>query len=317
MNSRGMPQPGPKRRRTRGQAIVILAILVFAALLGLILLVSPTSPYKRASYTPATASGEVEGSAGLPDATYSGLVISEVMSANKSAVPDENGSYGDWIEIWNSTDHEIDLSGVGLSDKGDTIRFLFPDVSLAPGGRTVVFCDDTNSADIGGTFHAKFKLSSTGETVYLYDPSAYLIDSVSFPIMGTNESWALIDGSFQTTQYYSPGFENTQEGYQEYLAASMVSDGALIINEVMADPRSGLTDEDGDFVDWVELYNTTDTAISLDNYTLSDDEGKPLKWHFPSGAVIAAHGYYLVYCSGKDRADDATAVPHTNFRISA
>ena len=41
-----------------------------------------------------------------------------------------------------------------------------------------------------------------------------------------------------------------------------------------------------------------------------------MKWRFPDSAVISANGYYLVYCSGKDKLQ-ANGIPHTNFSISA
>jgi len=303
-------------RKKKSRASIVLALAAFAAVIALIVLISPKEPVSRAHYTTGTADGHVQAATGVSEA-YQGLVISEVMPSNQTAVPDENGSYADWLEVWNSTDSPISLKDVGLSDRNDSIRFLFPDMTLQPGGRVTVFCSDTNAAEVGKPFHAKFKLSSVGETVYLYDPNAYLIDSVEYPIMGSDESWALADGSFAATKDYSPGYENTVEGHQAYEAATMVVNGALIINEVMADPITGLTDEDGELSDWVELYNTTDYAISLDNYALSDKENKPLQWRFPQGAVVAPHGYYVVFCSGKDRASSASSVPHTNFRLSS
>ena len=88
-------------------------------------------------------------------------------------------------------------------------------------------------------------------------------------------------------------------------------------NEVMPSPRSPLiTDEDGDMSDWVELYNLSDEDIYLGNLSLSDDPGKPVKWIFPQNAVIPANGYYLVFCSGKDKVEVNTAYPHTNFSIN-
>ena len=207
---------------------------------------------------------------------------------------DENGKYADWIEIWNSTDKPINLNGLGLSDKGDRVRFLFPNVSLEADGRAIVFCDNTNQSNANRAFHAKFKLSSVGETIYLYDPNAYLIDSCKYPIMASDESWALVDGEFQNVSWYSPGYENTEEGHRQYRESISVSDGSVIINEVMADPITGLRDDEDELCDWVELYNTTDRDISLAGLGLSDNEGKPLKWRFPDTAVIPAKGYYIV-----------------------
>ena len=303
------------RKRKARWNFLILAI--FAAAVVLVILVTPKEPVRRATYTVGTESGVTEDNGELPG-EYDGLVISEIMPSNSTAVTDENGDYPDWIEIWNSTENEINLEGVGLSDRGDSIRFLFPAIRLAPDGRLIVFCSNTNQSSPRLPFHAKFKLSSVGETVYLYDPNSYLIDSCKYPIMGSDESWALTDDGFQSVTWFSPGYPNTPEGHQQYRESVMVSDGAVIINEVMADPVTGLRDDDDELVDWIELYNTTGSAVSLDRYALSDNEGKPLKWRFPEGATIQPYGYYLVFCSGKDRMDTAVSnVPHTNFRISA
>ena len=302
-----------RRRRTRMNALLVAA---FAAAAVLIVLITPKEPLHRAVYTVATEDEKV-GSGVRLVGEYEGLRISEIMPANRAAVTDENGAYNDWLEVWNSSAEPISLKGVGLSDRSDRIRFLFPDITLIPDGRVIVFCSNTNKAEPGTPFHAKFKLSSVGETVFLYDPNAYLIDSVTYPIMGTDESWALTDDGFQAVSWFSPGYPNTPEGHQAYRESIMSSDSILVINEIMADPMTGLRDEDDELSDWVEIYNTSDAAVSLDNYALSDNESKPLKWRFPKGAVIPAHGYYVVFCSGKDKVEAATGVPHTNFAISA
>ena len=311
-------QQAPVRKKKRSRKGVIAGLIVFIAALALIVVVSPKEPIRRASYTTGSDSGLVEQGQDVLVSAYGGLVFSEAMSANSTAVPDENGNFADWVEIWNSSDREINLEHVGLSDRNDSIRFLFPDITLQPDERVVVFCSDTNAAEVGKNFHAKFKLSSVGETLYLFDPNAYEIDTLTLPIMSRDESYALQeDGTFAATTLFSPGYPNTAEGHEQYRTATMVTDGALIISEIMPDALTGLTDEDGELVDWIELYNTTDQPISLDNYALSNKENKPLRWRFPSGAVVPAHGYYVVFCSGKDRNTDASAVPHTDFRISA
>ena len=61
-------------------------------------------------------------------------------------------------------------------------RIIFntvPAMILPADGRVIVFCSDTNAAKAGEPLHAKFKLSSVGETVSLFDPNAYLLDSVT------------------------------------------------------------------------------------------------------------------------------------------
>ena len=302
------------RRRKKRMNFLLLA--GFAAVAALIVLIAPKEPIRRASYTIATEDGHT-GDGTVLVSQYEGLRISEVMPSNRTAVTDEEGNYSDWVEIWNGSGEAMNMKGLGLSDRSDSIRFLFPDITLPAGSRVIVFCSNTNQATPGTPFHAKFKLSSVGETVYLYDPNAYLIDKCTYPIMASDESWAMTEDGFKSVSYFSPGYENTEEGHRKYRESIMVSDGALVINEVMADAMTGLRDEDDELSDWVEIYNTTGNAVSLDNYALSDNEGRPLKWRFPKGAVIPAHGYYVVFCSGKDKVEAASGVPHTNFRISA
>jgi Lamin Tail Domain len=55
-----------------------------------------------------------------------------------------------------------------------------------------------------------------------------------------------------------------------------------------------------DYPDWIELENTTDQPVSLGGWYLSDDPARPLRWAFPSTAVIPAHGFLLVWADGKD-----------------
>ena len=299
-----------KKRRKIGNAFVLAILAVMVAFL---IIVCPKEPTSHAYFS---IGGVTEG--GESTDYYSGLVISEVMASNQTAMPDEKGGFSDWVEIWNSSSHEIDLYNVGLSDDALTIKFLFPKMTIQPDERIIVICDKTNQATAGKPLHAKFGISSTGETLVLFDPNTLVIQSVKTPIMSSDESYALLpSGAWVQTSEYSPGYANTTEGHLAYRQDTLVSDGALIISEICPDPLSGYRDADGELCDWIELYNTTDQAISLDNYALSDKESNPLKWRFPEGAMVAPHGYYIVYCSGKDVVSGPTDVPHANFRLSA
>ncbi len=283
-------------------------LLVFAALLLILIVVMPKNPVVRA----INASGEAVTS------THTGLRISEVMTDNTSAYPDEKGAFGDWVEIWNSTDQIMSLKDIGLSDRAERIKFIFPDVSIIPGGRVVVFCDGVNANTPGSVFHAKFSLSSIGESVYLFDSSGVAIDMVKVPTLNIDESYMLTEsGAYEISDEYSPEFENSFAGHAAYLAAYTVEPGVIYLNEIMPAARSGIRDEDDELSDWVELYNAGDQDVSLATLALSDDPTKPVKWIFPADAVIPAHGYYFVFCSGKDKMEEFTLYPHTNFSINA
>jgi hypothetical protein len=74
----------------------------------------------------------------------------------------------------------------------------------------------------------------------------------------------------------------------------------LLINEVSASNSTVLVDEDGDYPDWLELYNSGSTTLNLSDYFLSDNGALPFKWRIP--AVSLAPGQFqLVFCSGKNR----------------
>ncbi|MDD3214261.1 MAG: lamin tail domain-containing protein, partial [Eubacteriales bacterium] len=258
----------PKKRRSRAAAIIPLALLFIALLAGMYL------------FFPKSAGKHIGSS------VYDGLVISEVMAANKSAVPDENGSFGDWIEIYNGTGSDLNLEGVMLTNRTDRITFPFPSYELAAGSRVIVFADNTYQLNPSLPFHGKFKISSVGDHIYLYDPAMYLIDEVVTPTMTADQSYILTginaegNKQYELTDFYSPGYENTQEGFIAFRAENATETGALIINEVCPDPKVGIPDEDGEIVDWLEIHNTTDHPISLAGYYLSDKENKPLKWKF-------------------------------------
>lgn len=304
----------PLRIKHKYRMSTLLLMCIFIALLGLMYLLFPGGKQMRAI---KTIGGEVQSNAAVADPMYAPLIITEVMAANATAVPDDKGSYSDYIEIFNSSDEPINLSGVGVSDRSDRIKFIFPNYELGPKQFVIVYANNKNFIDADtGIFHAKFKLTSLGETVYLFDPHAFVIDSVSLPIMAQDEAYSLFgDGQYRTTDQYSPGYDNTEEGYLAYRSGSASSQGIIVINEVCPDPKSGLRDEEQELQDWIELYNTSDEVVSLANFTISDKENKPFRWKFASDAIIEPHGYYVLYCSGKDRV--RKDFPHTNFKLSA
>jgi spore coat protein CotH len=88
-----------------------------------------------------------------------------------------------------------------------------------------------------------------------------------------------------------------------------------IISEFMADNVTVLADEDGDFKDWVEIYNPGPGPIDLDGYYLTDDPKNLSKWRFPT-QVVAAGDYLVVFASGKNRITAGSEL-HTNFALDA
>jgi hypothetical protein len=83
----------------------------------------------------------------------------------------------------------------------------------------------------------------------------------------------------------------------------------------MAANDSGLTDEDGEFSDWIEIYIPDDVPISLAGYHLTDNAMNLRKWTFPA-MTLNPGTYLVVFASGKNRADPAGRL-HTDFQLSS
>lgn len=87
----------------------------------------------------------------------------------------------------------------------------------------------------------------------------------------------------------------------------------VVINEFMADNAATVADPQGDFDDWIELRNLTDTTVDLAGCYLSDNPNNPRKWPFPPGTVIPPDGHLLVWAD-EDGGD--TPGLHANFKLA-
>ena len=87
----------------------------------------------------------------------------------------------------------------------------------------------------------------------------------------------------------------------------------LRINELVAANRTGLQDEAGDYVDWLELYNPARGPVNLGNYALTDNPNQPDKWPFPN-RQLAGESYLVVFASGKNQRNSDGEL-HTNFKL--
>jgi hypothetical protein len=88
----------------------------------------------------------------------------------------------------------------------------------------------------------------------------------------------------------------------------------LKINEIMASNRIVLADHEGDYPDWIEIFNGSKEEITLGKYWLSTHPTELEPWVFPD-VKIGAGEYLIVFASGKDYHDVQAGVYHTNFVI--
>src|SRR5882724_4326869 len=74
----------------------------------------------------------------------------------------------------------------------------------------------------------------------------------------------------------------------------------IIISEFMADNKSTLADENGQFPDWIEIYNSSASTVNLNGWSLTDDPTHQARWFFPS-TNLAPKGFMVVFADGTNR----------------
>jgi len=124
---------------------------------------------------------------------YRKVFINEICTSNLSCAFDENGEHPDWVELYNSGDSDIDISGWKLSDsESKRSKWSFPQDTLIPaGGYTVVCLDGTPDKDDGiSGLHASFRLSSGNENLFLSSKDLHPVDSVEIPKLKYDTVWA-------------------------------------------------------------------------------------------------------------------------------
>ncbi len=88
----------------------------------------------------------------------------------------------------------------------------------------------------------------------------------------------------------------------------------VVINEYSCSNISTVTDNNGLYEDWIELYNKGGSAVNLTGYYLSDDKTKVQKWTVPSGITIPANGKVMFWASGRNMVVGTNY--HTSFKLT-
>lgn len=235
-----------------------------------------------------TDQAATKGTANLPvdePSEEGGLVINEI-----------NSSPADYVELMNTSEKELDISGYEIRDNSDDHRWQFLEVTtIAPGQIIAVEADtigncynDTTDSYERGEFQEPIGIGS-GDSIRLYDGSGQLIDQYSWTEHASydgDEAAASLGRYPDGTGSFVLMKETPGQANQWYVPE-------LVINEI---------ESDGDTTDWVEVYNAGNTDIDISGYYLLDndpvghaDETVPVT----EGTVLAP-GEYYVFDQNKD-----------------
>ena len=238
----------------------------------------------------------------------SAVVIDRVMTSNPSACYSVHGEYYDWVELRNISGETVSLSGWRLGDTVDQRgAFGLGDTALPPGERMIVYCAKAPEGYEGSALFSGFKLSANGEVLALSDGQRRLRQVLEVPAMAAAQVYQREDNG----EYHVVNFAAMAEAGAVDLRPPF-NDRGLFISELMASNHTQLQDADGDWPDWIELFNGTADPVDLSGYALSDDDVNQRKWVFPSVTVQPGE-YLVVFASGKDRREGEL---HTNFKLS-
>ena len=192
----------------------------------------------------------------------------------------------------------------------------------------------TTTPAVGGTVSITASVTNTTtSSVYLGYRSLYNDIFVKTQMVddGAHNDGAANDNVYGATipvndvaiQYYIYA-ENTNVGkfsperaehefYSLDASYPTITPGQLVVNELMASNSVTVTDDNGDYEDWFELYNNSDVTLSLDNLYATDSSTNLLKWAFPAGLTIAP-GAYLIVWADSDLTESGI---HADFKFSA
>ena len=142
------------------------------------------------------------------------IYISEVCSENRTIVYNEEGLYYDYIEIHNTKEEAVNLTGWRLTDSLDTEEkpgLILDDVILQSGGYYVAFVSNKESS-IGYSL-------SEGDTIYLLDAEGETVDILDVPMIEDNKALVYLDEEERwiNNYYPSPGERNEEILVEESL----------------------------------------------------------------------------------------------------
>jgi hypothetical protein len=212
--------------------------------------------------------------------------------------PDANEEF---IELQNIGTETINLNLVSFTNGVD---FTFPSIELAAGQYTVVVQNRSifearygKNINIAGQYSGK--LDNAGERIELQDAIGRTILDFRYEngwrsiTDGEGFSLTIIDAanpdpnSWDEKDSWRPSaYAGGSPGQDD--SGIIPNPGAVVINEVLANSPTGAPD-------WIELYNTTDTAIDIGGWFLSDSKKNLFKYKIANGTTIAPDGYLVFY----------------------
>ena len=210
----------------------------------------------------------------------------------------------DWVEIYNGSEETVNLSAYRLSENPEKLnKWVFPDMELAPGEYLTV------SLTGAGELYTDFGIGDDESMIYLSAAGSIITE---LPVGELYEGLSTGLNAEGEVVFYgnpTPGAANSEEYFTTLTPTEMTDADPVRINEILLENTYSLIDENGLRAQWVELYNSSSSAVNLGTYYLSDDPSNLAKWQFPE-ETLGAGEYRIVYMTA-----EATDENHTGFKV--
>ena len=240
------------------------------------------------------------------------VIINEIQSSNGGTYADPTGHTYDWIELYNGSSKDKDLTGYSLSDKNNQIKWAFPEGTIIHSkGYLIVYLSGTKENGL----YANFKLkASGGEELALRNANKKIVDAIETVSVSKNQVVSRMeDGKFVVSSMATPGYENSKKGYEEFIKSHEYSeDKVLSITEILPNNKGYFKNSLGEYDGYIEITNVSKDPVSLKGYTLSNSESVLYKWSLPD-IVLGKNEVLLVYTSNKNLYDEEY---HANFKLN-
>jgi len=95
-----------------------------------------------------------------------------------------------------------------------------------------------------------------------------------------------------------------------FLFITSVCFSQVIINEIQSSNTSTVADNFGEFDDWIEIYNPSNTPVDIGGLVLKDNVDT---WQIPANTIILPNEFLLLWADDEESQGEY----HTNFKLSA
>jgi|GEM_PF-571970 len=200
------------------------------------------------------------------------VVINELLAKNDAAVADQSGEYDDWLELYNRGDRPVALRDCYLSDDFDELKkWAFPDTIIRPGSYIVVWADDDEEQP---GLHTNFKISASGDALYLVDSNALIIDRVAFGVQSADISLGRFPDGAEEFRRMTPTFAAPNDGAH----LGLIDSSGFVFDE----PAIHRIDLHFYTANWPELLKY--------NFETLDKEYAPVRFTFDNAIVLDSVG---------------------------